>query len=432
LVSPHCGVIRALDRVPADVTEPAVPIVMRAEVANNRFRSPDLHPFQPCSGKGMDAERALMSTIGEACERYGSTAWTPDMIRRCRIADLGMDHVSPADLVLFADDQYDALRYARWDPTAEIGWFTGFDAATREPVAVPAVEAVLGYEGSDADHLYLSTSNGLAAGASPDHAALNATLEVIERDAYLISWCNRLPGTRINPITVPNPIVHALVEAYRRRSISLELYRVPTDVDAVSVYVAIGVQLRDDAVGPGPAAVVGLGADTDDAAAAGKAALEVGQIRPALKGRLRDPEVRKRQLELIDDPARVDELDDHDLLFAHPDALPWLAFWREHPAVPWSPPPRRPGDDLSARLASVVGAIRGAGSRLVVCELTPPELAALDIHVARAVVPGFQPIHFGADELRLGGTRLYDVPSRLGLSGAVTRDELNLLPHPIS
>lgn len=433
LVSPRCGIIRLVDPVPVDATEPARPLVLRAEIANNRFREVDHHPFQTCSGKGMDHRSALVSALGEACERYGSTAWSADQVTRKRLVDMETPVVSPADLVLFADDQYDRLPYARFEPGLEIGWFAGHDVATGGAIAVPAVEALLGYECSDAERFYSSTSNGLAAGASLEHALVGGALEVIERDAFLVAWFNHLPGVRVDPFSVADHNVRSIAEAYRRRDISLELYRLPTDVVAASVYLAIGVQTSERAVGPGPAAVVGLGADLDDPAAAAKAVLEVGQIRPALKARLVERETRERRDLLFEDPDRVEQLDDHDLLYSHAGALKWLSFWRDQDPVAWEPVGTSTLASPPERLERLTVSLGDAGHRLFGCDLTPPELASLGVFVARAVIPGFQPIHFGAKEARLGGRRLYDLPHRLGLRDApASRADLNTLPHPIS
>ncbi len=431
IVSPHCGIIRTLEPVPCDVTEPAIPLVVRAEVSNNRFHSADNHPFQPCSGKGVDLNTAFVSALGEACERYGATTWRHSTVRRCRLDELESDVIAPSDLVLFAEDQYADLPFTRWDPAATIGWVTGIDAATQIATAVPAVEALLGYEGTPADHLYASTSNGLAAGRSLAQAALSAALEVIERDAFLISWFHRLPGSRIDPATVEHASVRSLTDAYRRRDVSLELYRLPTDLVEVSVYAAIGVQCGDRAVGPGPAAVVGLGAALDDRAAALKAVLEVGQIRPALKARLRDPASRERAAILLADPTAVEHLDDHDLVYSEPGALEWLSFWRDGEPQEWMDPGSVPENDQG--LPVLLEAITSRGHRLVICDLTPPELGALGVHVARAVIPGFQPIHFGSRQARLAGSRLYELPYKLDLRAApASRSDLNRLPHPIS
>jgi ribosomal protein S12 methylthiotransferase accessory factor len=426
--SPHCGIIRVVEGVPADVSEPAFPQVIRAEVANNRFRSPQDQPFQPASGKGMDERAALRSTLGEACERYGATCWTNRSTREACYADIAHALI-PTDLVLFAEDQYAKLPYTQWDPTSALAWFDGFDLATNTTIAVPAVAAFLGFEGSTADHLFASTSNGLAAGRTLNDAIIGAALEVIERDAFMMAWCHQLTGTRIDPLTIDDTTIQQLTEAYRRRGVSLELYRLPTDVTAVSIYIAIGVQLHDRAVGPGPTAVVGLGCDLTDSIAARKAVLEVAQIRPALKARLRDPQTQQRQTELIDDPTHVAHLEDHDLLFAHPDALKWLAFWRDQPVRAWQNTASQTHDRLPALLASLAF----AGHRLVVCDLTPPEFVEFSMHVTRAIIPGFQPIHFGHDEIRLGGQRLFELPTNLGLRPTgLTRADLNPIPHPVS
>ena len=41
------------------------------------------------------------------------------------------------------------------------------------------------------------TSNGLAAGPTLADAVLSAIYEVLERDAILIAWLNRLPGASL-------------------------------------------------------------------------------------------------------------------------------------------------------------------------------------------------------------------------------------------
>ncbi len=62
-----------------------------------------------------------------------------------------------------------------------------------------------------------------------------------------------------------------------------------------------------------------------------------------------------------------------------------------------------------------------------------PMWSGLGVRVVRGVVPGFVPIWFGADQARLGGSRLLEMPSRIGLRpGPARLDELNLDPHPLA
>lgn len=84
-----------------------------------------------------------------------------------------------------------------------------------------------------------------------------------------------------------------------------------------------------------------------------------------------------------------------------------------------------------ARLCDDLAA--GSHAELVYVNLTSPELAALGLYTARAVIPGMQPIDFGWPERRLGGARLRDLPAALGLrAGPLELDAINDDPHPIA
>jgi ribosomal protein S12 methylthiotransferase accessory factor len=55
------------------------------------------------------------------------------------------------------------------------------------------------------------------------------------------------------------------------------------------------------------------------------------------------------------------------------------------------------------------------------------------LFTVRVIIPDMQPIHFGHENIRLGGKRLYELPQRLGLKSSVTTPaELNENPHPLA
>jgi len=197
----------------------------------------------------------------------------------------------------------------------------------------------------------------------------------------------------------------------------------------VKVFAAIGYQ--EDG-GDGPAAVLGLGAEIEPRSAARKAVMEVAQVRPALRQRMRLPEVRRRMEELLDDPRRVDALEDHDLLYASPKTLRNFDFLRREPLASISWEQEAPSSAL-AKLRCLVDHFRTTHTDLLYFNLTSPDLYEFGVYAARAIIPGFQPIDFGWKERRLGGERLYQLPQRLGLrSRRQTLEELNPEPHPIS
>lgn len=178
--------------------------------------------------------------------------------------------------------------------------------------------------------------------------------------------------------------------------------------------------------------MIGLGADPDPVVASSKAILEVCQVRPALRKRLRNPEAQTRLQELLNDPRQVSTIDDHDLLYASEEALPRLNFWLDINESPFIWTSRSPITSAQ-KLTDFVAWLSTNGHDLLYVDLTPPEMAELGLYTARAILPGFQPIDFGWKERRLGGDRLYSQPFALGLSKRHSDlNNLNHDPHPLA
>ena len=429
LLSRRTGIIRDFQLMQKDASEPTRPYVFRTELANHRFLEDDSRN-RISSGKGMTIEDAQTSALGEAVERYSGACWEYDEIVSARRSDIEGKTLDPRRLVLYAPSQYEQLPYAPYKDESVMGWVRARSLVTGEHIFVPALAVYMGYEAkSPEEFIFPVTSNGLAAGRTLLDAILRATFEVLERDALMITWLNQLPCQYIDPWTHPDSDIVQLCEAYRRRKVEMYLYRLPTD-HPCHVFTALGLQ--DERNSDGPTVVVGLGADMAPSRAAQRAILEVGQVRPALRRRMRRPETRMRMEELAANPHLVTELEDHDLLYASRKRLNAFDFLLNRPleSFEWEPPSLWSSID---RMQSLVGHFRSKGWDLIYYNLTPPDMLALGLHTARVMLPGFQPIDFGWKERRLGGDRLYDLPHRLGITSSRTSlEQLNSNPHPLS
>ncbi len=425
LVDPKTGVVTLLAAVPRDVTEVPVPVVWRARVANHRFFAEYDEERATCSGKGMVKAQAWVSCLGEAVERYSAASWNADELVVARRAELDGRSLDPNELVLYAHDQYDELPYSPYHDDAELAWIRTRSLVHGDEVWSPALAVLMDYPIQTADEfLFPITSNGLAAGPTPHDAVLGALTEVLERDAALISWYNTLAGHPHDPHQHPDDDVRRLASLYRRRGVELALIQLPTD-HPVAVFMGIA---RQGEGMDGPSAVVGLGADFDPITAARKAALEVGQVRPAIRRRARG-EGAARVAELVANPSAVESMEDHALLYTHASTASALRFLYGEPRA-WSP---RAGISRATALRHIVDHLAGAGHDVVYADLTPVDMATLGVFTARAIVTDFQPIGFGRGERRLGGRRLYEFAHRQGLRPAVTTPaDLNPMPHPIA
>jgi ribosomal protein S12 methylthiotransferase accessory factor len=400
-------------------------MVWRARVSNHCFLSEVDGSHSACSGKGMSRAAAWDSCLGEAVERYSGGCWDPDEAVVGRREELEGRSLDPSSLVLYLPEQYPDLPYAPYGPESKLRWVQGRSLIHEDAVWLPAISVFMEYQVSDPqEFLFPVTSNGLAAGPTLADAVLSAIYEVLERDAFLIAWLNRLPARRYDAALHPHPEVRQLALAYRRRGVELALFELPTD-HPVAVFVGIAFQRGGYG---GPYATVGLGADLDPLAAARAAALEVGQVRPAFRERCRTHS-GARIAELVADPPSTRSLEDHALLYADP-AMASAFHFLDGETAEWGE--ARPADSRAA-LSTLLGHFRSVGQEVLYVNLTPRDLEPLGLHTARAVLPGFQPIWFGRQERRLGGRRLFDLPVRLGLAERLADVEsLNPLPHPIA
>ena len=98
-------------------------------------------------------------------------------------------------------------------------------------------------------------STGLACGTTYGSALLKALSEVVERDAYMIVWQNRLPCPHIDLESVNEPLIRRLVRALQTSAFKAHAVLVTLDIP---IPVVVIVMTRTD--GP-PWTIVASGAD---------------------------------------------------------------------------------------------------------------------------------------------------------------------------
>jgi ribosomal protein S12 methylthiotransferase accessory factor len=428
LVSPACGVVTSVRQVAKEAGEPTVPYLASAMLASHRLLAGASREDRACGGKGLARADARRAALGEAVERYSAASRYPGSIVYGRRAEVGGISLDPRALVLYAPEQYAELPYAPYTEASRLGWVPARSLVSGERVLVPAIGVLYGYQAASPEELLCpTTSNGLACGGTLADAVLAAAYEVLERDAFLITWMNRLPAQRIDARSHPDHGIAGLCRSYQRRGVELRLYRLAAD-HPCHVLLALAVEPAGD----GPAAAVGLGADLDVALAARKAVLEVGQVRSTLAAAVRTAQGRERIDRLVADPRAVATMEDHGLRYADRRTLDAFDFLEGGPptTIDWTAPAPA---STPERLRRLVDHFRSTGGDLLYVNRTPADMAALGLHTVRVFVPGFQPIHFGASEPRLGGERLYELPCRLGFAPAPTAsDGLNPDPHPFT
>ena len=426
LVSPKCGVITRLAAQSRGAEEPAPPYLYTATLANFDFRVAD-GGERVGAGKGGTEREAMASAVGEAIERYCGYHWAPERTFVSRMHDVPSPVITPAECVLYSDQQYrsEGWRYARWREDGEVTWITGKELPSGTAIALPASLVFLSYPVPRPEDFFApSSSNGLAAGPTLERAVLGGLCELIERDALLITWLNRLPALEIE-LGESGETAATLFRHYARMGINVRAFSLATDLP---ITVVLAISLDDEP--SRPAQVVGMGCHPDPTIALTKALYELCQGRPAEAARFaKKPPggrlVRFEDVQTLDDHSAFGSLREHREQFA----FLWSAERSTRIDALPNPSTGSAGDDL----ANLTQALARNGHRVAYVDLTLPDVGPYGFHVVRVIATELQPVHFGHGQERLGGRRLFELPVRLGFATAPRTDaDLNRCPHPLA
>ncbi len=410
--------------------------------------------------------RSAQVGVLEGLERYaGMRARARTTSVTGSLKQFGADAVDPREVGLYSEAFHrDNPRVRPFDPDREIAWVWGWSLRDRVPRLVP--EILTYYHAPGLENRFVQeSSNGCASGGSVAEAAYFGLMEVVERDAFLLTWYGRQPLPEIDPASSSRPSTRAMVDrlamyGYRARFFDTRI--------TFPIPVVTAVAERFDG-GPGRMCF-GAGAGLDPESALDSALCEIATDAVNLPGRTERDEARLRAMAA--DFGLVTALHDHPLVYGVPEMGRHADFLLRshgpghgpgpgsgHGPGPGSRPGSRPGsghgpghgrprtvaalqwpdargsaasDDVRTDLERCVSAVAAEGFDVVVVDQTMPEQRALGLHTVSVLVPGLLPIDFGWSRQRaLGMPRMRTALFTAGLRERVLEPgDLNPAPHP--
>lgn len=425
-VSPITGVVSHLERIspPEDTT------VHAYAASHNWANHADGLAFLKRSlrsrsgGKGQTDEQAKVGAMAEAFERYSGVFRGDEIRRRATLYELGDTAIHPNDCMLFSTTQYQRRQEINqqgnafqmvpvpFNEQAPTDWSPLWSPTLNESFWVPTGYLYYSYSksipSSDPNRLaFYADSNGCAAGNTLEEAALQALLELAERDAVATWWYNRVRRPAVELSDFDDPFLHEMYRYLDRIGRDLWILDITNDL-GIPVFAAFSRLLTPR--NGSEQVVVGFGAHLDPKIGILRAITEVNQFFASLQA-----------------------LDDNDLAKAFdPGAVEW---WRTSTCenqpyiVPATDLPIRRAkdfpalvsDDLLEELGTVIRLIEAQGLRVLLLDQTRPDV---NFPVIKAVVPGMR--HFWA---RLAPGRLYTVPvKQKWLDQPLSEDRLNPVP----
>jgi ribosomal protein S12 methylthiotransferase accessory factor len=392
---------------------------------------PLLHGDEATAGRTLSYADSELTAILEGLERYcglaprGKRTGVHDCFRNLRGKAL-----NPLAVGVHAKEQYERpdFPFKPFDPDRPMDWVWGYSFLRDRPILVPELLAYysLGY----GDGFVYETSNGCAVGGSLVEAIFHGVLEVVERDAFLLTWYGQLPLPRLDLHSAKDEELQLMVDRLQAvTGYDLLFYNATMENGIPSVW-AMAKNRRQQGVN----LICAGGSHPDPVRAVKGAVHELAGMLLTLDEKFEAN--RKDYVRMYHDPFQLQQMEDHSMLYSLPEAEERLQFLLDDHR------PLRAFDeefkwearheDLTDDLTDMIQVFRRLNLDVIVVDQTTPELKRNGLSCVKVLIPGMLPITFGYHLTRLEGLdRVLRVPVELGYTAQpLTRKQLNPHPHP--
>lgn len=315
-------------------------------------------------------------------------------------------------------------------------WVWGYSFQKQAPILVPEHCAYYGVHASKENPAFVfDISNGCALGNCLEEAIFHGMLEIVERDAFLLTWYAQLKVPRLDLRSVTDPTIRLLVEHLEYHSgYTIQAFNITLD-HAISCLCLLGIDEQNRA--GMPKAFVAAGSHPHPEQALLKALREFAMFL-AFPRRL-DQQNRAQALEMLADAQLVQKMDHHPLVYYLPEAFERLHFLYHTPRQQtfqaafsdfYQSPPE--SMDLRDDLEALTDFYLKRGTDIIVVDQTAPEHRPCGLRCVKILMPGMLPMTFGQHNRRIiGFERLHQLPMALGYQNhPLTEAEINPHPHP--
>ncbi len=319
----------------------------------------------------------------------------------------------PSCIVTYGNNQYsrDNFPFKKFSKDSVYGWIKAISLVNNREIYILADHVLFPYNGDYTN----STSSGSAAHSIKNNLIDHSIYELIERDAFMIFWLNRLclPNIRIN--TIPNDLKK------RVNNITTLGYDVSIKSIGLDIHPVIFVAVRDSS---GVYMTSGIASGSNPFQVLDSA---LSEVEVAL---LHVLNLEKKKTSLLV-PENVISLIDHESLHQQPSFKAETDFlFREFDIINFSDFVNLFfGKNILIKLENLGFDILEVDASDWEIDILLPEFR----YVSRCIVPGLVPLSYGFGNEPLGMDRVYNVPKRMNLKRFdLVEGELNLFPHPFN
>jgi ribosomal protein S12 methylthiotransferase accessory factor len=423
-ISSRTGIIQGYSELMVEPDDPYLfNVSVRLADTSHIFPS---SAFNNNGGIGLTRTTAIAAALGECFERYSLAFYDySDFILTSfsKLQSKGYVATVPSTFALFSENQYSKPRFPfkKFTDDSKINWVWGYSLSKKEPILVPASLIYTPYrKHKDEDLIRYSVSTGAACSTTKEEAILKGIYEVIERDAIMIMWLNKI-SCPLMDIFSSKEITKVYNERFTHTNLQFYVSNITFDIP-----IPVMFALTIDPFNNGLSVSVGAAANLDPETAALKALIESIQTRMWLKY-INFMDKRKT---FRNDFVDIYSFEDHVILYGDCNSISYVDFITLNQKYKQFDQ-NIEKKDISSSLKKCLEILFSMNLDVIVIDITSPDVANLGFSVVKVIIPQMIDLNPEHKYPFLGGRRLYQVPKMSGYSLTETTEEnINWLPHP--
>ncbi|RLE75208.1 MAG: hypothetical protein DRJ44_06200 [Thermoprotei archaeon] len=366
-------------------------------------------------------ELAKIKSLGEAIERFFIANINAEKMIVNSYSNLKNNAISPQLFIAFSPRQIESLKLEEFlvREDSKIGWTKAVDLLSKREILLPAQLIYVPYPISE-PIIRLPITTGAAFHISLYEAIYKGLCEVLERDAFMIYWLNKIPPYEIDLKTLDNQQIDNLRETFIKYNLKWHVFFLKTDFPIWNI-----MSLLLDESGIGPAISVGLSSDFSLIKAILHSAAE------AQSGRLfvRNISSTKKEKFFSISPDEICTHEQRGLFWADKKRIKLLDFLFKGEKLRNIKQSENYPKSSKKRISLLLNVIRSMDYHCFYKQLSELKIGKVKGYVIKVLVPELCPLYLNERFKYLGCKRIYEVPRKMGFE-ALDEKRLNKVPHP--
>jgi len=392
----------------------------------SNFVSKNIGAHGSASGFSFFSQKlAALKCLLEALERFAVNYYKERHIVFSSTKQLDKPYLDISKITSFSDIQREQQLNMPLDLDGVYGWVLGKKLPSLEDIYIPAQIVYLSYIRQKQEGcIRLPITTGAAAGSAYSAAIYRGLCEVIERDAFMITYLNKLPRSRVPLERSKNQEIQAILTTARNYKLKVFAFDISTDLKVYSFLTFVY-----DNTSISSAISTGLKSGLHPTEAL------IGSMQEAFHPRTW---LRHEKDNFVGKPSELNEpinILSRGLLWSNLKSVRHLNFLiRSNKETKLIEEYENRSEKTSGEnLRKVIRVLKDKGYESYFVDITPelPNIKRTHFKIVMTVIPELQPLYLDERYKYFGGKRLYDVPVNLGyLRKPNLESSLNKFPHP--